>query len=272
MEIIDSLFSDKKTVIIMAIAYVIVMVVALIIIWKPNAVLEISKYEPYVEEQMKEKMASYYFGSVQDIGVYNAKSYLSSILSESYLEFTNQSIDEVMGRMRTENKYPTVTNVQVHNIQDKYIYTGNLIVNSNIIPVCIIENYPYDIKLTFDNFLDYYTINRTTSKNGITITLKDVYKNLNYVEYSLEIQNESAEYVTMEFSVASNVYITLNNSQIVYLNNAYDSAELKKLEINNIANRDIVFNIPFADQDKIQSINFKNVIIDGKTVELEIVL
>jgi len=272
VEIIDSLFSDKKTVIIMAIAYVIVMVVASIIIWKPDDVLDISKYEPYDEEKIQQQMATYYFNSVQDIGVYNAKSYLSSILSENYLEYTNQSIDEVLRRIRSQNKYPTVTDVQVYNIGDKYIYAGNLNVNSNSIPVCIIENYPYDIQLTFDNFLDYYTINRTTSKNGMNITVKDVYKNLNYVEYNLEIQNESAQNVSMKFSVASNVYVTLNNSQIVYLNNAYDSAELERLERNNVATRNIMFNIPVSDQDKIQSISFKNVIIDGKKVELEISL
>lgn len=272
MEIIDSLFSDKKTVIIMAIAYVIVMVVALIIIWKPDTALEISKYTAYNEEQMQNEMATYYFNSVQDIGVYNAKSYLSSILSESYLEYTNQSIDGVLERIRSQNRYPTVTDVQVYNLGDRYIYNGNLNVNSNSIPVCIIEEYPYDIKLTFDNFLDYYTINRATSKNGVNFTVKDVYKNLNYVKYNLEIKNEAAEYLSMDFSVANNIYVTLNNSQMVYLNNAYDTNEVNHLEVNNIAKRDIVFNVGVVDQEKIKSINFKNVIIDGRQYSLEILL
>lgn len=270
MEIINTLFSDKKTVIIMAIAYVIVMVVALIIIWKPDSVLEISKYEPYNEEKVAQDMALNYFGIVQDICVQNSEDYLEQILSSSYLEYTGQSVEDVLNKIKSGKRYPTISDIKVLNVEDNVIYTGNLKTNSSTIPVCIIERYPYDIELSFDNFLDYYTIDRTRTQDGVAITLKSVCKNVEYIEYDIEVLNENATNVSIDFSVASNVYITMDNSQILYLHNTYDVGEAKNLEINNNISRSIMFNVSALDQERIKSITFKNVIIDGKSVNIQI--
>ena len=270
VDLIELLFSNKKNIVLIAIGYVIIVIVALIIIWKPDTILEISKYEPYNESEKQKEMASLYFSLVQDVLMYNSKSDLSSIVSNKYLEYTGQSIEELTRKLNVQGKLPPITDVSFQKLGDQNIYIGNLNVNSALIPICVIEEYPYDIKITFDNFIDYYDINSITSKNKFYITAKSVYKNLNYVEYDIELSNKGDEPVNIDFSIATNICLYMKNGQEVYLSNPYDINNTKSVQYNEIVNRKIIFNISILEQDEIKSIGFKNILIDGREVNLEI--
>lgn len=272
MEIVNSLFSDKKTVIIMAITYVIVMVVAFVIIWKPDFELEVSKYKPYDENVISKEMATYYFNSIQDAAVYQSKPYLNTLISDDYLYYTGNTLDNILVRIKCEKKYPTVTNINIYNLNDIVIYTGFLNSDNEKVPVCIVEKYPYDIKVSFDNFVEYYEINNSTIKNGVAFRVKSVYRNIDYIEYVIEVENVDATNCKIDCSVASNFYLKTSNNQTIYMNNPYDSVEFNNIDKNNISTRKLLFKLSIENQEDIKSLNLKNVIVDGKKVEVEIIL
>lgn len=73
MEIIENLLSDKKTLIIMTIIYIIVVVFVLILIWMPKKQDELFTFEKYDADAKQNEMAEYYFNIFLNYRIYGMR-------------------------------------------------------------------------------------------------------------------------------------------------------------------------------------------------------
>ena len=124
------------------------------------------------------------------------------------------------------------------------------------------------MKFAFDTFVDYKEINKYTSNSSVKFTLKDVYQDLNYIEYNLEVLNNSDENVSVDFTTVNNVYILLEDNTKVYIQNPYTTPVFENLTPNDVGARNLVFSIDITKQKDIESLNIENVIINGKKIKL----
>lgn len=271
MELIDNLLNDKKTVIIMAIAYVIVMVVALVIIWGGDEELEISKYTPYDEEQINKKMALIHFSDIADIAVYDSVEYIEKLISPAYLNYTEKTAQDVLEQMKFTGTYPTVGEVNVISAGDKLIYRAYMdFGKDNKYYINAIETSPYNMYFTFDTFYDYKQINKYSSASGVKCTVQDVYQDLNYVEYNIEVLNNSDSNVSIDFASVNDIYILLDDNTKVSIQNAYNTPTFENMAPNNVGARKLMFLIDVTKQNNIESLNIDNVVINGEEKSISI--
>lgn len=271
MEMINEFLSDKRTYMVMIVAYIIIMIIVLIFIWSPDKVEPLAEYTPYNANERLSDMANYYSTDIVNALTYYDDSYISTIISDEYLKYKNLTARELYNDLRITRRY-NLTNLNTYTVGDVVIYAMNLTSNGKTVKVSVIETEPYKYKLGFDGFYSYIENNKKYQNSGISIMLKSTYKNIDRVEYQLLITNESNTYVSFDFSTATNVYVITSSGNEYYLNNVESSHLLSNLKQGKFEQKNIIFNVPIGEQDDIESLVMLNVNIGGSVKDIKLSL
>ncbi|MBR5228134.1 MAG: hypothetical protein IKV94_05825 [Clostridia bacterium] len=269
MDILNTLFSDRKTFIIMAIIYIIVVVFVLFLIWTPKSGEELATYEKVDLTKKNEEMAEYYFASIIDMGLYGSKSTFESIIDKNYLYYIGLETDELFENFRVNGVYPKITGTTIKNVGDTIVYSGIYSAGSGSVNVNIIERAPYDYTLTLDTFYDYSSFKRTGSNDGIVVTLSDEYNDFKYIRYNVEIENTSEQAIEIDLSKLADTYLTLGNSATVKLSSSSITSTIK-LEKDDSIVTSLAFELDVSNQQDIDKLTFSNIKIGDSTTNVDV--
>lgn len=267
MDIFDSLFENKKQLYIVGAVYLLVVIIMLIVIWKPSNKIEneIIKYSEYNQETKNREMANYYFNLILN----NFDNVVDNNISDDYLEYNKITSEELKSKYNID-KNAIIDGLTIYNFGDSIIYssTVNYIGGSDVIN--IIESYPYEYNITFGNFISYTIPNDMYQSNGITFNINSVYSTKNYISYNISITNNKNEYVNIDFSDTSKIYLVTKDGQKHYLTNNSLESNNSNITKNGSMNKELVFTISLNVQGNVEKIIFQNSNIDGKNVDIEI--
>ena len=174
---------------------------------------------------------------------------ISSDINIQNIEYSNDNSD---------NSYYRVTYI-VHNIT-KYVN--------------IIESSPYNFLISFEqNNFDSINnnINAKVNYDSVNFDLKVIENNDTSVKYSITITNNSNDNYQFDF-------LSLNNVSLRYDNNKYTNMAVAVATSNedytitpgSSKSYDVLFNLDFSNQMKIDGIRFANVKINQDTTSIEI--
>lgn len=174
---------------------------------------------------------------------------ISSDINIQNIEYSNDNSD---------NSYYRVTYI-VHNIT-KYVN--------------IIESSPYNFLISFEqNNFDSINnnINAKVNYDSVNFDLKVIENNDTSVKYSITITNNSNDNYQFDF-------LSLNNVSLRYDNNKYTNMAVAVATSNedytitpgSSKSFDVLFNLDFSNQMKIDGIRFANVKINQDTTSIEI--
>ena len=174
---------------------------------------------------------------------------ISSDINIQNIEYSNDNSD---------NSYYRVTYI-VHNIT-KYVN--------------ITESSPYNFLISFEqNNFDSINnnINATVNYDSVNFDLKVIENNDTSVKYSITITNNSNDNYQFDF-------LSLNNVSLRYDNNKYTNMAVAVATSNedytitpgSSKSFEVLFNLDFSNQMKINGIRFANVKINQDTTSIEI--
>lgn len=260
---------NSKGVRVFIIVYVVLAIAVLVMIWWPKGgtkTADFAYYQEYTQKQVAEKMAEYYTDNIYNKIILGDSTEIINRVSEDYLQYNGFKKEDVLQHLNENNVFDintTIGQVTVNTDVDNYIYSFDLINGSNRVRMNLIETYPYDYYITFDNHVSYYEFNIEKQFDKMTIKIENVYSSIDYIEYTLEITNN--EYDSLEFNLATvtDAYITYSDGSRLALANPikYDDEQLNK---GASIRKKIKFELPINVQANIEQITFTNVIIEGE--------
>lgn len=273
LELLESLFVNKKNFKILVAIYIVVIIGVLVWIWFPKNTFELAKYESYDEEQKCQEMVSYYANVLNDIKIYcSAKDY-ENYISQDYLYRNNISIDEATNMLKSTDQSFTVKNYKLYKYGNNFIYSISLPRGSSKLDVNIIEkNYPYNFYITYGTFIEYSEIPKYGSLDGASIRIISTYSDLNYIEYELEITNRQENDLTVDLSNADYVYLELSDGNSMRLNLVKSTQGKLKINSNDTEKIKLVFDIGISNQDKISSLKLTNILNGTSRISAKITL
>ena len=261
MELLESLLVNKKNFIILASIYIVIVVIVLILIWKPDKVSDIAYYEPYDEIAKNEEMIRYYVTFLEDMKIYSSAEDMSNYIDHSYLQYTGMTIEEAANMLKsTEHRY-TLQNFKTYDAGEKFIYSISLPKGNEKLDVNIVEDkYPYNCHITYGTFVSYSDSLYYGNLEGTELKVLSTYRDLNYIEYELEITNKDTEKLTFDLSNADNCYLKLGNNSSSYLNLVKSTQGPVVVEQGQTERIKLAFNVSIIGQDSIESLNIKKVL------------
>lgn len=273
MELLESLFVNKKNFRILVIVYIIVVIGVLVWIWFPKSTTELAKYEPYNEEQKCQEMINYYANMLNDIKIYCSAKEYESYINQNYLYRNNISVDEAINMLKSTDQSFTVKNYKLYKYGDDFIYSISLPSGKDKLDVNIVEkSYPYNFYITYGTFVEYSEIPKYGSLEGASIKIVSTYNDLNYVEYELEITNNQESDFTVDLSNADYVYLELSDGNKVRLNLVKSTQGKLKIASDETERIKLVFDISISNQDKINSFNLNNILSKTSKTSAKITL
>lgn len=261
MEKFEILFSNKKSLITMAIIYVIVVVTVLIFIWKPENVPDIAKYKPYDETEKSEEMLTYYLGFIADMKDYYSADVFEKYMNYNYLKRTNTTYEEALDLLKETNKNYSLKNFSLYKYGDNFIYSVILPNGGDGLKLNIVEDgYPYDFYITYGTFVKYSDMLKYGQLDGAKARIIGTYNDINYIEYELEITNEQDSELTLDLSDINDVYLTSADNSIINLNSIKSTKG--KVVINKGETRvvNLAFNLNIDLQNNIQYLNISKIL------------
>jgi len=138
--------------------------------------------------------------------------------------------------------------------------------------VNLIEYLPYNIKITLDTFVDFDYMSYYSEYNDISYSINKTHQDMEYVEYYLEVNNNNKSVLTDSFLEPNNIYLELEDSTKIYLDNALSVFAQEDVESKGSTNMVFHFNINIDKQDEIQTLNFGSVSVGGNTSKVVIEL
>ncbi len=267
--LIDSLFENKKIAFIGCVFYIVIILVVIVMIWKPKSSTEkeVIKYEEYNQESTNKDMANYYFNKI----VNSFDEVVENHMSEEYLEYTNKTIDNIKNEIKIDGT-SIISGLNARQMGEYYVYSSKINYVGGSTQINVIEEYPYEYKVTFGTFVKYDQDSYSNLSNGIAVKRNSVYYDQEYLEFDITFTNEENEYVKFDFANAENIYITTNDGQKHYLSNNVLTSEDNTITKGGMLNRKFVFAIATSVQSNMNSLTFDNVSVDGeiKTIIISI--
>lgn len=263
-DLLNSLFTNKKNLIILIIIYLLVVGIILFFIWRPEKVLDIAKYKPYNEESIKDEMLKYYVQELQKMKINYDFNEFTKCIDDNYLYYKGITAEEAYGMLqKTKNQF-SVQSYSVYRYGNDYIYSVELPTNDGSLKVNIIEeDYPYNFRISYGSFVEYSSTPKLGTNSGIKLMIDEDYHDLNYVEYVIEITNSTKNELSVDLSDSLNTYLTLKNDEKVYVDIEQIDSHKEKVRAENSIKLKLKFNIGIAKQNDIKTLTMSD-IFDGE--------
>lgn len=278
MEIEEFFKNNKKTIIIFSFVYVIIMIFVIYYIWKPEEIEknDIIKYKPVTAEDVTNKVMNNCLEQVAYRFILGEKEELADMISSDYFKYRGIKSNELMDEFEKDGFFSLDTqikNITKYDLGDIYIYRGILTNGINQRYVNIIEEYPYEYELSFDDLYKYKEKGIKREKQKISFEIFNIAYNMTYMQCTIRITNLKNNYVFINLTENKNMVLVLEDGQ-EYIAEFPKSITNEQMNLNRGSNTtiNVIFRIPLQEQENISHIEFKNVKLDGEKSNIEIVI
>ena len=270
--LMDALGRNRRNLIIAIIAYIVITLIILVIIWWPKE-KDYLKYESINMEDKQQELAQNYINDISIWFKIGEKEAIKEMISDEYVEYSGESKEEIIKELDDAgffNLYSEVRGVDLYIDENTYVYTTTINYKNNSRDINIIETYPYKYKITFDDFYKYNVVNKSTINQGINFTVKDIYRNLKYIEINMTIENMNSSYIRLDFNSPTCVQAVLDDGKKYSLSNLVSTSDYTDVDVNTIITKNFVFEIPAQLQNHIEYIIFNGVILEFSTANIKV--
>lgn len=267
IDLLRTLFTSKKSLIILTIVYIIIVITVLVIIWMSNPVSDISKYTEYDETVKNNEMIKYYAEEIQKIKINSTIDEFKEYISSDYLYYSGTTIEQAFERLQETKTSFTIYSYDVYKLENGNIYSLSLPSSTGNLKINIIEDdYPYNFCIAYDNFVRYVATPKIAITDSASVKIIGECKTLNYIEYEIEVTNTSDSEIDVDLSNSLNAYITLKDDSKVYLDLVQINQTKENIKKGETAKLKLRFNIGISNQGNIVSFSMSK-IFNGTSFE-----
>lgn len=271
-ELIDIFGNNRKNLVITGIVYIIAMIIVIAIIWWPKSD-DYATYNSINIDDIKTKQAQTYINNLLNKFKYAKKDEIKDLISSGYAEYLEKSKDQIINELENDGYFKDNIEIKGMNIYidgDTYVYSTKIYSGSKNRSINIIETYPYQYEIVFDDFYSYDELYKQTTVEKVKFTITSEYRNLKYVEYKFKIENTNDVYARFDFNSVTGVQAVLEDGTRYPLSNLVSGEAYTNIESNMVMNKTLVFEIPAQLQEGIEYIVFNNVSIKFVTTDIKI--
>lgn len=270
--LVDALGRNKRNLVYAILAYLVVVISIVIYIWWPKD-KNYLQYEKVDIEAKQEVLAQEYIDEVSLLFRTGDKQAVKDLISEEYVNFTGKTRDELINELDSQgyfDLYSEMRGIDLFVDEDTYVYTTTIHYKNNSKSINIVEVYPYEYELVFDDFYKYSKLDKTTTNQDIKFTINDIYRNLKYIEINMKIENLNKSYVRFDFNSSTCVQAVLDDGKKYSVSNLVSTSNYTDVESNTTISKNFVFEIPAQLQNKIQYIIFNGVILEFSEANIKV--
>lgn len=259
----------KKIVIFLSIIAVIII---FFVVWKPTIKSDIEKYtsldDKDVDTIASEKYINRYINAISEKDI----DYLYNKLSEEYIAYNNLNKEKFISIFDTQiySNNLSVISVNKYNYNDINIYRAVLGNSNKNCTINIIEENGNVWKWTMGDFYSFSTTNFSTAIENIEITIDSVYQNMDKLELTCYVENNTNNTLDMNLENIDSVMLRLKNGDIINVSNAKVDSSLSVVKPNTMSNRTFSFGIDITNQANVDSIILDNLEINGEKMNTTI--
>ncbi len=263
---IDSLIEmfgkNKKMLVLLLIIYIIVMICVIAVIWWPKE----PGYAEYNEvdiDARKEELAQMYLNDLSFMFKTEDTEQVQNVISSDYVLFKDKDRISIISDLKNEgffSLYTELRGMEIYTDGNTYVYTTTLYApNNNTKKINIIETFPYQYSIAFDDFYKYLEPEKTITEGKLTFKVNSVYRNLKYVRYNVSITNDDETYALFNFNEGIGVKAVLEDGNSYLFTNAISAEQTTKLEPGTTITKEFIFEIPAQLQNGVEYLVFTNV-------------
>ena len=264
---------NKKSLIYMLIVYALIALIVIAIIWWPKE-KRYAEYEKLDLKAKQTKLAQSYVNIISNMFRNSKTDDIKSLISREYVEYTGKSVDKIikeLDNMGFLSQSASIKGVNLYTDGDTYVYSTTIYSGTgNSRAINIIEKYPYEYEIVFDDFYSYDNYGKTVTSENIEFKIENIYRNLKYVEINMRIENLNDTYARFDFNSIDGVYAILEDGTRYAVTNLVSSEPYTNIEPNMTIKKNFVFEIPAQLQEGLKYIVFNGVNIKFSTMNIKV--
>lgn len=271
INVILEIFQKNKKLCI--VIYIILVIGISLFIWWPKdkKVSDLAKYEPVNTHEVYQSNAQKYVNNLTAKFRLFGQASITELLDSKMTYHYSKTRSELISELEDDgyfdsNMYMTCSSIL--ELGEDVVYVTKLYSGQNYRTLNIIESAPNKYKLTLDTCYKYSQPYSSYTSNNVSLNVQDIYQDMNYVEYSVEMKNIDNVSVTVSLDRTSDVYLILEDGTTYGLSNVESEVEDLNLSAGSTFNRKLIFNVPVKVQDNILAIVFDSVGINGNSKTL----
>ncbi len=258
--------------------FVIAAIIALVIIWWPKSETKAGKISKYTSvTDGVQKSLDIYLSELKGLLTIDNTDKLYDKVDNKFLsehKLTKENFSSYMVDNLLVSKNPIIQNTTTTK-QDNgvYVYRVEYLTYGGLKKyVNIIEEKPYEYTLSFEQSTIPISSNKSYSKTSddvhYTVSVEEMKSD--GITYKLSIKNNGDKTVKYNFDNIDNVYIVLNDNNVIKLGAAVVSTDDSILTKNGTITKSLYFKIGSDYYSEIKSLVLKNVEVDGENKEVKI--
>lgn len=278
MNIEEFITENKKLISRSLIIYILIMIAIIYFIWRPESSADeaiLWSYEEYDEKEVQQRVMDNYMQDIAYKVMLSQEDQIAEIISQNYLDYSQKTPKDVIKGLKQEG-YLGSYNVQIKNVVqydlgDVQVYAGDLTNGGASKNINVIETYPNEYKISFDDFYKYTSYSNTYEENGVKFSITAMSQKLKQCSYDITISNIDNEYTSFNLLSNSGIVLVLNDgTEFNISDGASYGTEYTKIDKGSSIRIKPTFKISLNLQDDIAKIVFKDVRIDGSEADIEV--
>lgn len=271
-DITNTLGKNRKILFYAILTYIVIMIVVLLFIWWPEKKWELEYTKVNIQEKQKQ-LAQDYMDEIALMFITEDKEAIKGLVSDEYVNYLGITKDDIIKSLDNDgyfSLYSQVRGMDIYTDGNTYVYSTNIYSNNNNRRMNIIETYPYEYDIVFDDFYDYKKANSTVTQEGIKLTITSVYRNLKYIEFEMKIENLNNTYARFDFNSSNCVQAVLEDANQYSAANLVSTGAYTNINSNETITKKFVFEIPAQLQNGIEYIVFNNVKLEFSQMNIKV--
>lgn len=271
INVILEIFQKNKKLCI--VIYIILVIGISLFIWWPKdkKVSDLAKYETVNTQEVYQSNAQKYVNNLTAKFRLFGQASITELLDSKMTYHYSKTRSELVSELDADgyfdsNMYMTCSSIL--ELGEDVVYVTKLYSGQNYRTLNIIEFAPNKYKLTLDTCYKYSQPYSSYTSNNVSLNVQDIYQDMNYIEYNIEMKNIDNASVTVSLDRISDVYLILEDGTTYGLSNVESEVEDLSLSAGSTFNRNLIFNVPVKVQDNISAIVFDSVGINGNSKTL----
>ena len=262
---------NNKTNILFTIIYICVIALILFLIWGPKRVDKINKYNIISKEEVLVKSSEEYINELlKNISINNTE-WLYDKLDDNYKTYRGITIEKLKEKLNNDfyGKNTSVKTINYYKYNNTYVYKYIIHSGTEEKQINIIEDYPGNWTFTFDSHFRMRNSKIQDITGSVKVLIGDIYQDMEYIKMGIVILNDGESDIEVGVNSLDSIELCLDDGTIYFLENV--SADSNTfLNAGASMNKYVVFNVPLNEQDRIEKMILRNVIINGEKTNIEI--
>lgn len=257
------------------VAFVIISLIVLIVIWWPKSATTKNKIVSYVTMNGQEESLKKYLTEIKELLVIDNSDKLYEKTNSDFLRqnaLNKDNFKEFMNSKQYISKNPILKGNSVSKQENGvYVYRVEYLTYGGLKKyVNIIETKPYEYTLSFEQETLPITYNKINLNILDNVEYKATVSEIrdNSITYKLNITNNSDKTVKYNFDNIDNVYLVLTDNSVIKLAAAVMSSDEDILTPNGSLTKEFFFQLGTSYQENIKYLVIKSVEIGEETKEV----